>query len=54
VGTRQPSRLDTRLAKLPDLLALRYGALADARAELGDMARIRQGFIGFQRHLYEA
>jgi type I restriction enzyme R subunit len=41
-------------AKLPDLLTLRYGGINDARAELGDMARIRQGFIGFQRHLYEA
>jgi type I restriction enzyme R subunit len=40
-------------AKLPDLLQLKYHAIADAADELGGVARIREAFIGFQRHLYE-
>ncbi|MBN1338100.1 MAG: DEAD/DEAH box helicase family protein [Bacteroidales bacterium] len=40
-------------AKLPDLLELKYHAIADARQELGDIASIRSTFIGFQGYLYE-
>jgi type I restriction enzyme R subunit len=41
-------------AKLADLLVLKYHALADAKNELGDIKRIRNTFVGFQPHLYEA
>jgi type I restriction enzyme R subunit len=40
-------------AKLPDLLELKYNAIADAKRELGDIPSIRNAFIGFQEHLYE-
>lgn len=40
-------------AKLPDLLELKYQAVSDAAAELGGVARIREAFIGFQKHLYQ-
>jgi hypothetical protein len=40
--------------KLAPLLKLRYKAIADATADLGDPAQIRGLFIGFQRYLYEA
>ena len=39
-------------AKLPDLLALRYEATADAQRTLGEMDTIRETFRGFQAHLY--
>ncbi len=39
--------------KLGDLLVLNYGAIADAKQELGDVKTIRETFIGFQRALYE-
>jgi type I restriction enzyme R subunit len=39
--------------KLPHLIDLKYHAVADAVAELGQVAAIREMFIGFQRHLYE-
>lgn len=39
--------------KLPDLLELKYQAIADARQQLGDIASIRNTFIGFQPFLYE-
>jgi superfamily II DNA or RNA helicase len=39
-------------AKLPDLLELKYKAIADAKRELGDAKKIRETFIGFQEHLY--
>ena len=39
-------------AKLPQLLELKYRAVADAAAELGGAARIRDAFVGFQAHLY--
>jgi len=39
--------------KLPELLELKYQALADAKEELGDVASIRKNFIGFQKSLYE-
>ena len=38
--------------KLPQLLDLKYHAVADAVAELGQVATIRAMFIGFQEHLY--
>ena len=39
--------------KLPQLLELRYAAISDAVAELGDVGRIRDTFVGFQKHLYQ-
>ncbi|MES2100869.1 MAG: type I restriction-modification enzyme R subunit C-terminal domain-containing protein, partial [Pseudomonadota bacterium] len=38
--------------KLSPLLKLRYSALADAFAELGQPDQVRKVFVGFQRHLY--
>lgn len=40
-------------AKLPDLLELKYNAIADAKKVLGDIPTIRNAFIGFQEYLYE-
>ncbi|XRE42325.1 Type I restriction-modification system, restriction subunit R [Tenacibaculum discolor] len=40
-------------AKLGDLLILKYGGIADAKANLGDIPTIRNTFIGFQEHLYQ-
>ncbi len=40
-------------AKLPDLLELKYNAIADAKQELGEIRSIRETFIGFQEYLYE-
>lgn len=40
--------------KLPDLLRLKYRAIADAQEELGDLEGIKNTFVGFQRHLYQA
>ncbi len=39
-------------AKISDLLILKYHAMADAKKELGDIATIRNTFIGFQTYLY--
>ena len=39
--------------KLPSLLELKYSAISDAAQELGEVAVIRDAFIGFQRHLYQ-
>ncbi|GHC48047.1 EcoAI/FtnUII family type I restriction enzme subunit R [Ulvibacter litoralis] len=39
-------------AKLPDLLELKYKAIADAKRELGDIKSIRNSFIGFQKTIY--
>lgn len=39
-------------SKLPDLLELKYNAIADAKNELGDIKSIRETFIGFQGYLY--
>lgn len=44
------SELATR--KLGDFLTARYGSLADAKAELGEVPTIRQAFIDVQRELY--
>ncbi len=41
-------------SKLPDLLELKYNAIADAKTELGDIPSIRNTFIGFQEYLYES
>lgn len=41
-------------AKLPQLLALKYHAVGDAAEALGGVPRIRDAFVGFQRHLYGA
>ena len=38
--------------KLPQLLELKYHAVADAVAVLGNVRTIRETFIGFQKHLY--
>jgi type I restriction enzyme R subunit len=46
VGELQPE-------KLPSLLTLKYHGIHDATEELGEVSRIRDLFIGFQRHLYE-
>ena len=40
-------------SKLPNLLELKYKAIADAKRELGDIKSIRETFIGFQEHLYQ-
>ncbi|MFQ6609795.1 MAG: EcoAI/FtnUII family type I restriction enzme subunit R [Fidelibacterota bacterium] len=40
-------------AKLPELLVLKYKAIADAKQELGNIGFIRDTFINFQSHLYE-
>lgn len=39
-------------AKLPQLLELKYHAIADAKRALGDVKSIREAFIGFQGYLY--
>ena len=41
------------IAKLPELLTLKYKAITDAKRELGDINSIRETFIGFQKYLYE-
>jgi type I restriction enzyme R subunit len=38
--------------KLTPLLKLKYSAINDAMAELGDAVQVRQAFVGFQRYLY--
>lgn len=38
--------------KISDLLILKYHAIADAKKELGNIAHIRNTFIGFQGYLY--
>ncbi|MCF8362560.1 MAG: DEAD/DEAH box helicase family protein [Prolixibacteraceae bacterium] len=39
-------------AKLPNILELKYQAIADAKAKLGEIHSIRETFIGFQENLY--
>jgi len=39
-------------AKLPNLIELKYNALANAKRELGSVKSIRDTFIGFQEFLY--
>jgi type I restriction enzyme, R subunit len=43
---------DLDQAKLPHLLTLKYHAVNDAIAKLGNFTEIRAVFIGFQEHLY--
>jgi len=38
--------------KLPDLLNLKYNAIAEAAELLGGVEKIRTTFLGFQKHLY--
>ena len=38
--------------KLPELLNLKYRAIADAKKILGEIKSIRELFIGFQKDLY--
>ncbi len=40
-------------AKLSPLLKLKYNALADAMADLGQPEQIRSTFVGFQKYLYQ-
>jgi type I restriction enzyme R subunit len=40
-------------AKLTPLLEIKYRTVSDAASQLGGVARIREAFVGFQRHLYE-
>ncbi len=40
-------------AKLSPLLKLKYNALADAMADLGQPEQIRTVFVGFQKYLYQ-
>ncbi len=44
------SELATR--KLSDFLTARYGSIADAKAALGDVPKIRKAFVDVQRDLY--
>jgi type I restriction enzyme R subunit len=39
--------------KLPALLELKYYAVSEAAEKLGGVVKIRDLFVGFQRHLYE-
>ena len=38
--------------KLPALLKLKYDAVRDAVDQLGSVAKIREVFVGFLKHLY--
>ncbi|PCJ99172.1 MAG: restriction endonuclease subunit R [Zetaproteobacteria bacterium] len=38
--------------KLPNLLELKYSSTADAANQLGGISKIRDAFVGFQKHLY--
>ncbi len=40
-------------SKIGDLLVLKYHGIADAKKELGEIAGIRNAFIGFQGYLYQ-
>lgn len=40
-------------SKLPRLLELKYNAISDAAAELGNISAIRDVFVGFQQYLYQ-
>jgi type I restriction enzyme R subunit len=39
--------------KLTPLLKLKYSAINDAMAELGDAVQVRQAFVGMQKYLYK-
>ncbi|MCP5437621.1 MAG: hypothetical protein H6960_05600 [Chromatiaceae bacterium] len=38
--------------KLPELLELKFHAVANAAQELGGETRIREAFVGFQQRFY--
>ena len=38
--------------KLPDLSELKYDGVSDAVEKLGSVAKIREVFVDFQKHLY--
>jgi type I restriction enzyme R subunit len=40
------------MRKLTALLKLRYNAINDAMADLGDAVQVRKAFAGMQRYLY--
>lgn len=42
------------LDKLSAFLTAKYGTIADAKEKLGDVAAIRQAFIGIQQELYRS
>ncbi|WP_417794470.1 EcoAI/FtnUII family type I restriction enzme subunit R [Terasakiella pusilla] len=44
---------ELEVEKLPKLIEAKYKTLHDGMAELGSVAKVREAFIGFQRHLYE-
>jgi type I restriction enzyme, R subunit len=39
--------------KLGSLIALKYHTVNEAAEQLGGVPKIRESFVGFQRHLYE-
>jgi len=39
--------------KLPEIIELKYKAIADAKIKFGSISSIRDTFIGFQKWLYE-
>lgn len=43
---------ELEIEKLPVLLRLKYRAVSDGIAELGDVGSIREAFVGFQEYLY--
>ncbi len=40
-------------ARLKGLFELKYNSIHDAKVAIGDIKRIRETFIGFQKYLYE-
>ncbi|MBR4449308.1 MAG: hypothetical protein IKS30_03815, partial [Treponema sp.] len=42
------------MENLPELIKLKYGAINDAKAELGSLGEINKIFVGFQKGLYAA
>jgi len=48
----QHGESELSLSKLGTALAARYGTIADAKAQLGDLPRIREAFLDVQRGLY--
>ena len=39
--------------RIPSFLELKYGGVYDAKQQLGEVTRIRDLFVGFQRFLFE-
>lgn len=40
--------------KLPEIIELKYGSVADAKAAMGSVGAIREAFVGFQKYLYRS